>query len=140
MDQFIPLLDPDSDLKIPLNGPQFIVAAAYFADGSGEGLPLYVSRIADKHDGMREQARRILPCLLRLPAKATTCEAEAESLPTNMDGKSSDYESGLRDAKREILSQLHEIKEKTKASNFVEVVEKQEKVTRLFEELAKPKQ
>ena len=30
IDQFIPL-PPDSDFKIPLNGKQFIVAAAYFA-------------------------------------------------------------------------------------------------------------
>jgi hypothetical protein len=141
IDQFIPLpSDSSSDFKIPLDGPQFTVAAAYFADGSSDGIPLYVSRIADKHEGMREQASRILPCLRGLAYKATTCEAEAENLPISMDGKSSDYESGLQDAKRELLIQLHEIKEKSEKLNFAEVVEKQEKVTHLFKELARPKQ
>lgn len=122
-----------------MNGPQFTVTAAYFADGTGDGVSLYVSRIADQHAGIRDQASRILPCLRGLSSaseqRLATCEAEALRLPVKMDGKSSDYEGGLEDARREILSQLNYIKEKTRTALLTEAVEKQAKVTRLFQGL-----
>lgn len=138
VDQIIPLSSAQ-DFKIPLNGPELSVTAVFFADTTSDGDSLYVSRLTDLHDGIRDQASRILPCL-RGASPTTDCDAQALNLPLKQEGKSSDYEDGLEQARREILSQLSEVKEKTRTANLTEAVDKQEKVTKLFQGLAGPLQ
>lgn len=139
--QIIPVT-ADGIQGLKSNGKNFTIAAVYFADGKGDGLPVYVSRLADQWAGIRDQASRILPCLSGLSRRTpsqrsqSACESEALNLPVKADGMSSDYEGGLENAKREVLSQLKVAREEAKANRFVEAAAKEEKLTRRFQELA----
>lgn len=136
INQLIPIAS-DANYKVTMNGKEVTVAAVFFADGTGDGVSVHVASMADLYAGTRDQAKRILPCLLKLsltPQSLSACEAEARNLPVKMDGKSSDYETGLEFAKDGILRNLHAIKEETGA-NLQEAIEKQEKVTQIFREL-----
>jgi len=136
IDKIIPLTS-DANYQVPMTGKDIAVAAVFFADGTGDGVSPYVSSMADVYAGTRDQAKRILPCLEKLSLTADSlaaCEAEAHDLPVKMNGRSSDYETGLEIARNNILSRLDEIKEKTGA-NFSEATAKQEKVTKIFRDL-----
>lgn len=131
IDQMIPL--QSQDMKIALT--DFTVAAVLFADGTSDGLPVFASRLTELHKGMRDQASRILPCLQGSSSKKlAACESEANNLPTKLEGKSPDYADGLEHVRRKVLSELSDIKEKSRTS-FTEASEKQEKVTRILGEL-----
>lgn len=123
----------DADYKVPLSGVALTLTAVYFADGTGDGVQLFISRMADLHDGIRDQGSRILPCLR---GSFQSCETEALNLPLKVDGKSSDYEEGLELARYEIMTRLTDLKN----ANSTEVRAKQEKVTQLFQRLAEPLQ
>lgn len=134
IDKIIPLTS-DATYKVPMSGKEVTVAAVFFADGTGDGVSPLVTSMADSYAGTRDQAKRILPCLERLSLTSESiraCEAEARDLPVKMNGKSSDYESGLEFTKDHILRRLDEIKKK---ANLPESTEKQEKVTKMFREL-----
>ncbi|MBC8028633.1 MAG: hypothetical protein H7Z16_00850 [Pyrinomonadaceae bacterium] len=134
--------DAPQDFNLLLNGTEFSVTAVYFADSTGDGVSRYVSALADQHDGIRDQANRILPCLRGLSSTVgqelavAACEGEALRLPVKMDGKSSDYEGGLENAKREVLRHLKDIKEKVQAVHLTEALGRQEKITRILQRLA----
>jgi hypothetical protein len=148
--QFVPLSsDTSQDLKIKFaSGNELTIAAVLFADGKGDGAPLDVSRLTEKYAGMRDQAARILPCLRGLSLSPgakhevalAACEDEALRLPLKMDGRSSDYGSGLEDVQQGVLNQLKEIKERIRATQPNEAAAKQEKVTRILQRLAESPQ
>jgi hypothetical protein len=134
IDLIIPI-SSGADYKVPMNGKDVTVAAVFFADGTGDGVTPLVTSMADVYAGTRDQAKRILPCLEKSTLTSeslSVCEAEARDLPVKMNGKSSDYESGLEFTKIGLLSRLDQIKEN---ANLSEASEQQEKVTRIFRAL-----
>jgi hypothetical protein len=141
--KIIPLpSDSSQDLKVPISGKELSITAVYFEDGTGDGVSRYVSALADQYDGTRDQASRILSCLSGLSSTpgqewaVAACEAEALRLPVKMEGKSSDYEGGLENTKREVLRQLKDIKEKAQAFHLTEAADRQKKITRILQRLA----
>jgi hypothetical protein len=86
IDQLIPIAS-DANYKVPMNGKEVTVAAVFFADGTGDGVPVHVASMADLYAGTRDQAKRILPCLLKLSLTSeslSACEVEARNLPVKM--------------------------------------------------------
>lgn len=144
--QLIPLSsDASQDPKLTFeNGKELTIAAAFFADGTGQGDPVFVARFTDQHAGMRDQANRILPCLQGLSSSlvaqgesaVATCEAEALRLPTRSNGRSVDYEKGLETTRAVVLSQLKDLKDGMRSNNLSEVLNKEDKVTKVFQALA----
>ena len=137
IDQIIPL-SSDASYQVPMNRKVLVIAAVFFADGTGDGVPPFVSSLADIYEGTRNQAKRILPCLqkLRLTSESLdACQNEARNLPVKENGRSSDYETGLEIARENVLSRLDEIKEKTGA-DLNEASKRQERLTRLFKDTA----
>jgi hypothetical protein len=136
IERLIPIAS-DANYQIPMDGKEVTVAAVYFADGTGDGLSVYVSSMADVYAGTRDQAKRILPCLQNLALTVESleaCQAEAGNLPVKENGKSSDYETGLELARDSVLRNLDAIKETT--GNISEATNKQQKLTRIFKDVA----
>jgi hypothetical protein len=144
-DQRIPLsADATQDLNIgSARGREIAIAAVFFANGTGDGDPRYVQMLANQHAGIRDQAKRVLSKLRRLsdgPAQEQVLadlEAEALALPIKGNGLvSPDYEDGLENARRTLLTRLGEIKEQRRSNRLDEALAKQEKLRRVFESLA----
>lgn len=136
IDQFIPI-SSDADYQVPMSGKEVAVAAVFFADSTGDGASQHVASMSDLYAGTRDQAKRILPCLQKLTLTAESlaaCEAVARNLPVKVNGKPSDYESGLEFTRDTILRRLNELKEET-GTNLHAAIEKQQKVTKIFREL-----
>lgn len=137
IDQIIPL-SSDANYQVPMNRKEVVIAAVFFAEGTGDGLSPYVSSLADIYEGTRDQAKRILPCLQKLTLTSESlaaCQGETRNLPVKENGKSSDYETGLEIAKDKVLRNLDEIKEKTGA-DLNEASNRQEKLTKIFKDVA----
>jgi hypothetical protein len=125
---------------------EFSVTAVLFEDGNGDGDAIFLSRLSETHAGMRDQADRLLPCLERLASARefdqkpvlSACESEAVRMPVAGTGRSSDYENGLQNVQREILTQLTDIKDKVDSRNFADATSKKDKVTRIMKHLASP--
>lgn len=146
LSQLIPISsDPSGDFKITFEpAKEFSVVAVLFADGTGDGESRFVNMLVDKREGIRFQAKRILPWLKKLSKSDSNqeqvlseCEAQTLRLPTKAVGsKSVDYEEGLEYARQQLLKKLNEIKEKSHSKQFIDVTSKQDKLTRVFQSLA----
>ena len=138
-EQIIPL---SSGAFSSTDGKEFSVSAVLFEDGSGEGDAVFVSRLSETHAGMRDQASRLLPCLKQLASSKelewdlAACESEAVGLPIDETGKSSDYENGLENVRREVLSQITDIKDKLHSKSFADATGKKDKLTRILNSLS----
>jgi hypothetical protein len=139
--EWIPLSPNVQDRVTFKSIKELTIAAAFFADGSGQGDPVFVRRFTNEHAGMRDQINRILPCLQGLSSSlvtqaesaVTSCETEALSLPIKSSGRSSDYELGLYNTKTEIVRQLTAIKESVRSNNLSEALNKRDKAIRIFQ-------
>lgn len=144
--QIIPLSSRGSQDIAFVPGKEFTITAVFFADGTGDGDSVFVSRLSEKYAGMRDQAHRILPCLRGLASTfgpnqesaLEECEAETLRLPLKSNGRSTDYEDGLESAQRELLEQLNDIKEKVRSNNLSDAANKKEKITKIFQDLTRP--
>ena len=146
--QIIPLSSgPSHDISLG-TGKEFTITAVFFADGTGDGDSRFVFMLSEKYAGMRDQANRILPCLRGLASTfgpnqesaLEECEAETLRLPLKSNGRSADYEDGLESAQRELLNQLNDIKEKIRSNNLSDAANKKDKITKIFQDLARPSQ
>ena len=124
------------------NRTEFIVTGVIFDDGTTDGQAISVFRLKETRDGLRDQSKRLMPCLSQLPATLTPqheevlsrCESEAGSL--SLKGRSSDYDDGLQNAQREFLQQLGEIKGKVRAGDFSGAALQRDKVKNIFQTLS----
>ncbi|HEY5839388.1 MAG TPA: hypothetical protein VIT19_10170 [Pyrinomonadaceae bacterium] len=142
----IPLSDNDSQ---SLNAfadstGRFFVSAVVFSDGTGDGDARFVKMLSDERAGTRDQAKKISPHLSGLfrPGSdqlraITDLEAEIRKLPDKgNESASADYEIGLANAKRKLLKDVKDMKEKLQSNRPDEANIKREKLSRIFTRLA----
>lgn len=119
---------------------EIIIAAVLFSDGTGDGEQRHLRLLVEKRNGIRDQAKRILPKLRRLSSGSQALadlESETLNLPTRLDG-SSDYQEGLESTRTILLQRIREIKERRLSNKIDDAKAKEEKLLRVFEPLASP--
>jgi hypothetical protein len=118
---------------------EFTVTGVLFEDGSTDGQAISVFRLRENWVGLRDYTSQLLPCLRQLPSTFTAqdeaalvhCETEAGKWSTK--GRSSDYEDGFQNARREALTQLSEIKTKIHSGDFSDAAKRRDKIVRILE-------
>jgi hypothetical protein len=118
---------------------EIVIAAVLFSDGTGDGEQRHLRLLVEKRNGIRDQAKRILPKLRRLSSGSQQALADLESetlnSPTRLDG-SSDYQEGLESTRTILLQRIREIKERRLSNKIDDAKAKEEKLLRVFEPLA----
>lgn len=117
------------------------VSGVMFDDGTTDGDSIAVFRLKEARDGIRDQATLLVPCLRQLPSTIRSedegalsrCEAEASA--SSAKGRSSDYDDGMQNAKREFVKQLVEIKTKVRSRDFSGAGNQRDRVLRIFQNL-----
>lgn len=146
VDQIIPLAasEKPADMKGRIAAQNLAVTGVLFEDGTAEGVSVSTLRLTEQYAGVREQSKRVLPCLRALASASETatrsCEEEISKLPTKAPGKSADFEGGLESVQREVLSLLTDLKEESRLNHPDNFSRKQAKALMVFERLAKSAQ
>lgn len=131
---------PLSVRSFEANSKEFAVTGVLFEDGTadGEGIPVF--RLKERHDGLRDQSAKLLPCLQqiasardRFESELSNCEIAAKRL--SVKGRSGDYNDGLLHAQQEFLTRLGEIKNKLAGNDLAEALNQKEQTIRTFQKL-----
>ena len=133
--QIIPLGSP----SFSTSAREFTVTGVLFADGTTDGQAISAFRLRENWSGVRDYASHLLPCLRQLPPtlaadhKAAIVQCEAEMGRWSTKGKSSDFEDGYQNARRESLNRLNEIKDEIKEGNFSDAAKHRDKIISILE-------
>lgn len=146
--QMIPLsTESAKDFKVTFEpAKEFKVVAVLFDNGTGDGEERFTRMLSDKREGMRAQASRLLPSIRRLSKSSSyqeqalsECEAEVLRLSTKpTDSRSVDYQDGMENVQQAFLKTLKDIKEESRANQFVSATSKRDKLTRVLQHLSAP--
>lgn len=123
------------------SGPnrEFTVTGVVFEDGTTEGQAISVFRLKENWVGFRDYASRLLPCLRKLPSafaaqdESALVNCQTEANKWSPQGRSSDYEDGFQNAKRESSAQLSEIKSKIRSGDFSNAAKQRDKTVKVLE-------
>lgn len=122
-----------------------VVVAVALDDGSTEGDSRFIKMLSDEQAGARDQAIRIAPSLQVLATSGarerrslSDLEPEILKLPDKAPGpfRSSDYENGLANAKRELLERIRQTRAETQANRPDDAARTQQKAIRVLQKLA----
>lgn len=133
--QIIPLGSP----SFSASSREFTVTGVLFDDGTTDGQAIPAFRLRENWLGVRDYASHLLPCLRQLPStlaadhKAAVVQCEAEMDKWFAKGKSSDFEDGYQNARRESLDRLNEIKDEIQAGNFSDAAKHRDKMISILE-------
>lgn len=110
----------------PSRAGEIVLAAVYSSDGTGDGEPQWVNRIKNKHLGMKDEVKFVLPLLrstLDSPESdferaLLALESQVLELPTREenDKLSFDYKDGRSFVKEGLKANIKLLKSKKKAS------------------------
>lgn len=118
---------------------EFTVTGVLFDDGSTDGQTIPVYRLREHWLGLRDYASRLLPCLHQLPStlraqdEAAVVDCENNISNWSPRGRSSDYEDGIQNARRESLAQMNEIKSKLHSGDLNDAAKRRDKIVAILE-------
>jgi hypothetical protein len=118
---------------------EFTVTGVLFDDGSTDGQTIPVFRLREHWLGLRDYASQLLPCLHQLPStlraedEAALVDCETKIGKWSPRGRSSDYEDGIQNARRESLTQLREMKSKIHSGDLIDAAKRRDKIVKILE-------
>lgn len=135
--QIIPLSSP----SFKASSRQFTITGVLFEDGSTDGQAIPALRLRENWLGVRDYISHLLPCLHQLPLtlaahhEAAVVQCQNEMGKWSPKGRSSDFEDGFQNARRESSDRLSEIKNEIQAGNLSDAAKHRDKIISILETL-----